>query len=77
MIENSNNPKISLGQAGSLRDIWLKTNPNITAHWDIDASVDAIYQLSNNQKKLIIALIHQKEYTKLNGVLENLGFKRK
>jgi len=76
-IFNPDNPQISLGQAGSLRDIWLKTNPNITAHWDIDASMSVIWELREKQKKLIIALLHEKDYVKLNKLLEDLGFKRK
>jgi hypothetical protein len=76
-IYTPDNPQVSLGQAYSLMDIWLKTNSNITKHWDIDASKDIFFKLSNNQKKLIIALLAQKDYFKINEVFEKWGVMRK
>jgi hypothetical protein len=71
------NPQISLGSFYSLKKDWLLKDENVIAHWDIEKSDEILSNISVKQKTLIIALVANKNYIKLNEVFESWGMPRK
>lgn len=72
--------QISLNQKGEmLRQI--KQSKNLGQHWDVETDHDKAWEivgkLTEKQYKYFLALLINRKYLKLNGLLEQWGFLRK
>jgi len=68
------NPKPSLGQISTLRDI-LEKDENLSTHFDFSGAFEKLENITLKQKNLFYALLFNKRYSKLNKLMIQFGFK--